>query len=93
MIRAAFLREVAGRKGYRQLRHPHWGLAAALYALMIAIAGCGVEAPGSSNEALAETKAALGSPACLSRAGNEIRLHAILLLDDAARSNCTAASP
>jgi hypothetical protein len=62
--------------------------------LALSAAGCGAgDNPGSSTEALAETKAALGAPACLSRAGNEIRLHAILLLDDAARSNCSAASP
>jgi hypothetical protein len=35
----------------------------------------------------------LGAPACLARASNEIRLQAILLLDDAARSSCSAADP
>lgn len=93
MIPAAFLKEVAGRKGNRRL---HTGIAA-LYVLTgvltILVAGCGVDGPGSSSESLAGTKAALGTPACLARASNEIRLHAILLLDDAARSNCTAASP
>jgi hypothetical protein len=91
MTRAECLSEVAGSKCHGPLRA---GLIAVGLALSAAVAGCGaVEQPGSGSETLAETKAALGSPACLSRAANEIRLHAILLLDDAARSNCTTASP
>jgi hypothetical protein len=63
----------------------------------LALAGCGVgdQPPDRANapDDLVQMRAALGSPACLGRASNEIRLQAVLLLDDAARSNCTAADP
>ena len=67
--------------------------------LLAAPVGCGVDQPlpaadpTEPGEELVSTRGALGTPACLARAGNEIRLQAILLLDDAARSNCSAADP
>ena len=95
MIRTACLREVVGSQSDRQFRSGNVAAACALAAAaFVAVPGCGaVEGPGSNAEGLAEVKSALGAPGCLARAGNEVRLHAILLLDDAARSNCSTASP
>ncbi len=93
MIRSTCLRGVVGRKSESRPRAATVSALAATL-LTVTVAGCGaVEGPGSGSEQLAETKAALASPACLSRSGNEVRLQAILLLDDAARSNCTTTSP
>src|ERR1043166_7190439 len=73
-----------------------------LTALAAVLGACGVDqvlpsglpATGAGSEPeLTAVQGALGSPACLARASNEIRLQAILLLEDAARSNCTAADP
>lgn len=63
--------------------------------LLAAPSGCGVDQPlpAPAAQDLVAVKGALGTPDCLARAGNEIRLQAILLLDDAARSNCSAADP
>ncbi|HET6148545.1 MAG TPA: hypothetical protein VFH68_13510 [Polyangia bacterium] len=85
-------------------RHTRWdGTAAiaaraALSAALLAAApsGCGVKQPLQSvpgQEDPVAVRATLGTPDCLARASNEIRLQAILLLDDAARSNCSAADP
>ncbi len=93
MTRIEHPRGLAGRGGGINGRA---GLRAALAlsaAGLIALSGCGAgEAPGRAEEAV-EIQAALGAPACLSRASNDVRLQAVLLLDDAARSNCTAATP
>jgi hypothetical protein len=65
--------------------------------------GCGVDgalpaaspvsSSATSNEGQVTVRGTLGGSACLGRAGNEIRIQAILLLDDAARSNCTTSDP
>src|SRR5215831_18240958 len=63
MIRAADLREVVGCKSSRPVRV---GIAAVVFALSMAIAGCGADpAPGSGTESVAATEAPLVPPGCL----------------------------
>ena len=63
--------------------------------LLAAPSGCGVDRPPSAAgaEDLVALQGVLGTPDCLARASNEVHLQAVLLLDDAARSNCSAADP
>lgn len=59
------------------------------------LAGCaaGASETKGGEEKVSVKSQALAVPSCLARASHELRIHAILLLDDAARSNCTALSP
>src|SRR5947208_2576470 len=63
---------------------------AGIASTLLWLGGCTVT---DSTSRLGESKAALGTAACLGRSVNELRLQFILLLDDAAGSNCTASNP
>ena len=106
MINVAYVNLAFANIGYTR-RVASTGFIVTLGSLISLVgSGCGVEHPlpsglatssaaagSSSSEEQVAFRGTLAGPACLARAVNELRLQAILLLDDPARSNCTTADP
>lgn len=62
-------------------------------AASVALAACNVDGRTGANDPVTKVAGALGTPQCLARPLIQARLQIILLLDDAAGSNCTTANP